>query len=180
MKKLQISVIAAAAFLFLAMEVDAQRRPAPRRTTPRVVTTPPPATTVAINAAEARAGAEKVSTQIKNVTKFLYVLGGVARGIEDLDQQAKTTRVVPAATAKNEENKREVIQAIRNLRAGIAALEVEFRTKPALRPQLVQLDGATQLTAQAESLAASGRFTDSGKPLLLLVEKLSDTLVALR
>ncbi len=180
MKKLQISVIAAAAVLFMAIEVDAQRRPAPRRTPPRVVTTTPPAATVAASAVEAKAGAEKVSTQIKNVTKFLYVLGGVARGIEDLDQQAKTTRVVQAAVTKNEENKREVIQAIRNLRAGIAALEVEFRTKPALKAHIMQLNGATQLTAQSEDLALSGRFTDSGKPLLLLVEKLSDTLVAMQ
>jgi hypothetical protein len=32
---------------------------------------------------------------------------------------------------------------------------------------------------QAENLASGGQFTDSGKMLLAIVEKLSDTLVAL-
>ncbi|MEJ7701271.1 MAG: hypothetical protein WKF71_16725 [Pyrinomonadaceae bacterium] len=36
---------------------------------------------------ELKAGAQKVSTQIKNVSKFIFNLGGVARVIEDLDQE---------------------------------------------------------------------------------------------
>lgn len=159
-----------------AVGAEAQRRTTTRRPTkPRVVTTNP---VPAANApTEIRTGAEKVSIQIKNVTKFIYILGSVAKGIEDLD---KDTRANRAARDANEANKREVIQAIRNLRAGLATLEVEFRTKAQLKKHLGVIQGITELSGQSEDLATAGRFMDAGKPLLTVVEKLSDTLVALK
>ena len=59
------------------------------------------------------------------------------------------------------------------------ALEVEFRTKEPLKKHLPLVAGITDLTAQSEELAAAGRFSESGRPLLMLVEKLSDALAAL-
>lgn len=111
-----------------------------------------------------------------NVTKFLYLLGGIAKGIEDLD---KDTRANRAALDKNAANKQGVIQTIRNLRAGLAALEVDFRTKPLLRKYLLKIEGIAALSSQSEDLAAAGRFSESGRPLVSVVEKLSDTLVAM-
>ncbi len=161
---------------FFAVEADAQRRTTTRRpAAPRVVTTNP--TPAPASANDLRAGAEKVSIQVKNVTKFIFILGSVAKGIEDLDKDTKANR---AAKQANDMNKREVIQAIRNLRAGLATLEVEFRTKDPLKKHLTVIQGITDLSGQSEDLAVSGRFMDAGKPLLTVVEKLSDTLVALR
>lgn len=134
---------------------------------------------IAISALELREGADKVSIQIKNVTKFLYMLGGIAYGIEDFDTQAKTKSLPKSTLDANAANKANVMQAIRNLRAGIATLEVEFRTKLALRKFLPQIDGITRISADCEDLAAAGRFSDSGQPLLMLVEKLSDALAAM-
>lgn len=133
----------------------------------------------AVSAVEVREGADKVAIQIKNVTKFLYMLGGIAYGIEDLDAQAKTKTLPKSTVDANAANKAKVMQAIRNLRAGIATLEVEFRTRPGLKKFLPQIDGVTQISAECEDLAASGRFSDSGQPLLILVEKLSDVLAAM-
>ena len=135
--------------------------------------------TINTNALEIRTNAEKVSTQIKNVTKFIYVLGGIARGIEDIDAVARTGKASREVVRKNNGFKQDVIVSIRNLRAGLAALEVEFKTKPALRNYLFNIQGITDLSGQAEDLALAGRFTDSGKSLLLVVEKLSDTLAAM-
>jgi hypothetical protein len=129
-------------------------------------TTATPTATTISNIADVRAGAEKVSIQIKNVSKFIYLLGTIAQGIEDLDKDAKATQ---GAVDKNRQNKQAVVTTIRNLRAGLAALEVEFRTKPALRAYLLQVDGITALCGQTEDLAVAGRFLDSGKPLLLKV-----------
>ena len=126
--------------------------------------------------AAAVSDAQKVSNQVMNVTKFLYLLGGIAKGIEDIDRD---TRANMAARNKNALNKKSFIQTIRNLRAGLAALEVEFRTKPMLRKYLVRVDGITSLSAQAEDLAVAGKFSDSGRPLVMVVEKLSDALVAM-
>ena len=159
----------------LAMTATAQRK----KKTTKKPTTKPTTTVTTTNNLEIKNGAEKVSTQIKNVTKFIYILGGVARGIEDADKEAKAGKLSKAAVDKNNEFKQAVITSIKNLRAGLAALEVEFRTNAALKPYLSQIDGVTAMCGQAEDLANTGKLTDSGKVLLVVVEKLSDTLVAM-
>lgn len=170
--------IVVAALAISTISVDAQRRtPARRPAAPKVVTSSNLPTTPAATVATTRAGAEKVAIQIKNVSKFIFALGGIARGIEDLD---KDTRANAAAKRANEQNKREVIQAIGNLQAGLAALEVEFRTSDQLKRHLSVIQGITQLSNQSRDLAQAGRFSEAGKPLLTVVEKLSDTLVVLR
>ena len=166
MKTLGFSLAILMAGVLCSVDADAQRRPV-GRTTPKVVTS---------NVTQVRSGAEKVSIQIKNVTKFIYVLGGVASGIEIVD---KDPRANQAARSANEQNKRDVLQAIRNLRAGLAALEVEFRTNNLLKRHLVHIQGITALSAQTEDLASAGEFIEAGKPLLLVVEQLSDTLAAM-
>lgn len=157
--------------LLLVTAVDAAAQRTTRRTTPRVVTSQAPAPVTQL-----KEGSEKVAIQIKNVSKFIYVLGGAAQGIEAID---KDPRANQGARNTNEQNKREVLQAIRNLRAGLIALEVEFRTKAPLKAHLVHIQGIADLSAQSEDLAMAGRYVDSGKPLLIVVEKLSDTLAAM-
>ncbi len=157
-----------------AMTANAQTKK--KKTTTKKPTT---ASTVGGNATEIRSGAEKVSIQIKNVSKFVYLLGGIARAIEDLDQEAQTRRISQASIDANNKNKQAVIQGIKNIRAGLVALEIEFRTKASLKNYLFQINGVSNLAANAEDQAANGQITESGKTLLLVVEKLSDTLVAL-
>ena len=149
--------------LLLTVSAQAQRKKKPTK----------PTTT---NVAEIKDGANKVSTQIKNVSKFLYLLGTIAQGIEDIDNDTKAPQ---SAKDKNAKNKQAVITTIRNLRAGLAALEVEFRTKPALKLYNLNIQGIADLCGQTEDLATAGKFLESGRPLLLVVEKLSDTLVAM-
>ena len=162
--------LAAIAVSILAVSAAAQKKPPVTRPKPEVVTTN------TVSTSSTQSDAQKVSNQVMNVTKFLYLLGGIAKGIEDLDKDTKANR---AALDKNAGNKRDVIQTIRNLRAGLAALEVEFRTKPLLRKYLLKIDGIAVLSGQAEDLAVAGRFSESGRPLVMVVEKLADTLVAM-
>jgi len=154
-------------FAFPTVAQKPRRMPAP----PKVVST-----TNLPSDSELRAGVENVGIQIKNVTKFIFILGGVASGIESIDKDPKANK---ASLEANAANKQAVMQAIRNLRAGLATLEVDFRVKPSLKKYLPQIQGITELAAQSEDLAAASRFSDSGKPLLLIVEKLADTLVAI-
>ena len=160
----------AIAVSLLVVSASAQKKPSVTRPKPTVVTTNP------VSSAATQSDAQKVSNQVMNVTKFLYLLGGIAKGIEDLD---KDTRANRAALDKNAANKQGVIQTIRNLRAGLAALEIDFRTKPLLRKYLLKIEGIAALSSQAEDLANAGRFSESGRPLVSVVEKLSDTLVAM-
>lgn len=176
--KVILAVFAACACACMTIPVAAQKKPTRYPPKPTVVTSGMGNSSSA-PITDARSGAEKVSIQIKNVTKFIYVLGGVASGIEQVEADVKARKANRAAIEKNEANKQDVMQAIRNLRAGLAALEVEFRTQPALKKFLPQIQGITDLSAQCEDLARSGQFSASGKPLLLVVEKLSDTLAAM-
>lgn len=163
--------------LSLSLPAAAQKRKkATRKATPKPATTSVSTTT---NTLEIKDGAEKVSTQIKNVAKFVYVLGGVAKGIEDIDRDARAGKISRAVVDKNTQYKQSVIQSIRSLREGLAKLEVEFRTKTALRAYLVNIQGISDMSGVAEDQALGGQFTESGKTLLLVVEKLSDTLAAL-
>lgn len=174
-----IKIVLVFAFLFaLNVTAEAQRRrttrpkpkPAPTKTTP--ATTP-------VSNFEIKNGAEKVSVQIKNLTKFIYVLGGVARGIEDIDKEMKTGKVSREVQDKNAKFKQSVLLSLRNLRTGLAAVEVDFRAKPELKPYLSHVQGISEMSYKAEDLAVAGQFTESGKMLLIIVEKLADTLAAM-
>ena len=172
-------LLAFATLLFgLGLETNAQRRRAPRKRAANTATTTA-AATAAANSAEVKANARKVSDQLKNVNRFVFLLGGIAKNIEDIDRDAKTRKLSTAALTANETNKKAVVQSLANLRAGLAALEADFRARPALKLYNFQIQGLSDLGAQAESLAAGGQFTESGKVLLSIVEKLSDTLVSL-
>lgn len=166
--KIAVFTLCILGFTFSA---DAQRRrPAAK----------PKATTASItNNADIRTGAEKVSVQIKNSTKFLYLLGSVANGIETIDKDTRAGKVSREIQDKNTQFKKDVLQSLRNLRAGLIALEVEFRTKPALQKYLINIQGVSDMSGRAEDLANGGEYVESGKMLLQVVEKLSDTLVAL-
>ncbi len=106
-------------------------------------------------------------------------MGGVARVIEDLERNIAAGKASRNPGELKTKNKQAVINTIKNLRAGLAALEVEFRTNPALRNYLFQIQGITDISGNAEDQATNGRFVESGRTLLLVVEKLSDTLAAL-
>jgi hypothetical protein len=171
------SVVVLICLIGLSLSAAAQRRKTPaRKTTSKQATT---SVSTAPNMLDIKDGAQKVSIQIKNVTKFIYVLGGVAKGIEDIDKDARAGKISRAVVDKNTQYKQNVIQSIRNLRAGLAALEVEFRTKPALKNYLANIQGISDMSGVAEDQAVGGQFTESGRTLLAVVEKLSDTLAAL-
>lgn len=161
--------------LSLTFAINAQKRKTNVRKTVRTTAT----TNAATTSAEIRTSAEKVSTQIKNLSKFIYNLGDVARITEDLDREIKAGKASRNAPALNAKNKQAVVTTIRNLRAGFAALEVEFRTKPALKNYVFQIQGISDMTGVAEDQATAGQLIQSGKTLLMVMEKLSDTLAAL-
>jgi uncharacterized phage infection (PIP) family protein YhgE len=176
---MQTIILAAVFFAMFGTSALAQKKRYPPK--PKVVTTSNlPSKTGAKKVDNSSAAVaenvettQKVSNQITNVTKFLYLLGGIAKGIEDID---KDKRANAQAIAANNENKKNVQQTIRNLRAGLAALEVDFRTKPSLKPYLAHIEGISDLAGQSETLAMSNRFADAGRPLVTVVGKLADAL----
>ena len=170
--------IAAACLLLLPITAFSQtrtRRSTPQR--PRANTE----TSTAAQAAEIRmAGATKVADQVKILTRFLYLLGGVAKGIEQIDEAAKKNEASPTALQQNETNKTTVKTSLRNVREGLDALEIYFRSTPGLQSYYLKLAGSASGAADAEAQAAMGQFDRSGRTLLGVVNRLTDVLLIMR
>lgn len=162
--------------LCAAFPAQAQKR---KTTTRKAKTTVAANTTAPTATVEIKSGAEKVSTQIKNLSKFIYKLGDIAINTENLQQEITAGKASRNAPNLYQKNKQAVVTSIKDFRAGFAALEIEFRTKPALRNYLGQIQGISEMTGLAEDQAASGQLVESGKTLLMVVEKLADTLAVL-
>ena len=113
------------------------------------------------------------------MAKFVYLLGGIARGIEDIDKDARAGKVSRTISDKNQTYKQNVIASIQSLRTGLIQLEADFRVKPKLKPYLQSIQGITDISGIAEDQATNGELVNAGKTLLQIIEKLSDTLVAL-
>lgn len=132
---------------------------------------------ISVQKNEVKEAAEAVGIQVKNVSKFVFVLGGVAKGLEEMDKQIKDGRASTEVVAQNQQFKNDVLASVRSLRAGLVKIEVDFRAKPALRKYLPAVQGITEQSANAEDLAYSGQFTAAGRELLAILEKLTDALV---
>jgi len=170
-------IIAAACLLLLPVTTLSQTRT--RRSTPQKRTTT--TTSTAAQAAEIRmAGATKVADQVKILTRFLYLLGGVAKGIEQIDEAAKKNEASPTALQQNETNKTTVKTSLRNVREGLDALEIYFRSTPGLQSYYLRLAGSASGAADAEAQAAMGQFDQSGRTLLSVVNRLTDVLLIMR
>jgi hypothetical protein len=166
MKKLTILLLILVCFSFTA---NAQKR---KKTTGKTANP-----TVAVN--EIRDSANNVAVQLKKVSAFVYLLGGIARGIEDIDKDVKAGKLSRTIAEKNETYKQNVVASIHTLRVSLIQLESDFRVKPKLKPYLQAIQGITEISGVAEDQATNGEMTNSGKTLLQVIEKLTDTLVAL-
>jgi hypothetical protein len=170
------NILVLVCLLFLSTTALAQTR---SRTTKRPAT---PSKTAAPPAnSEARtAGATKVADQIKNLTRFVYILGGVAKGIEQVDEAAKKNEASPAALQQNAQNKATVKTSLENVRLGLDQLEIYFRSTPGLEGYYTKLVGSASGAAAAEDQAAAGRVDQAGRTLLGVVNRLTDVLLLMR
>jgi hypothetical protein len=162
--------------LLFSIAAFAQNR---SRTTKRSTSTP--SQTTAPQVAEIRtAAATKVADQVKILTRFLYLLGGVAQGIEQVDEAARKNEASPAALQQNEQNKATVTRSLRNVCEGLDNLETHFSANPGLHSYYRKLVGSAAGAATAEEQAAAGRFDESGRTLLGVVNRLTDVLLFMR
>ncbi|HUQ31130.1 MAG TPA: hypothetical protein VM095_03375 [Pyrinomonadaceae bacterium] len=133
------------------------------------------------NNSEARAfGASRVADQIKVLTRFLYLLGGVAKGIESADAAERAGEATPAQIEQTRRSKATVKESLRNVREGLDNLEIDFRTKPELLRYYTKLAGVASGAAAAEDQAASNQFDQAGRSLLGVVNRLTDVLLEMR
>lgn len=142
-----------------------------------------PTSTTAANQrlAQARtAGATRVADQIKFLTRFIYLLGGVTSGIAAVDEAARRNEATPAIVQKNQASKAQVRTSIQGFREALDKLEIDFRTQPELQPYYIKLAGVASGAATAEDQAAANQFDASGRTLLNVINRLTDVLLLMR
>lgn len=125
-------------------------------------------------------GASRVADQIKNLTRFLYLLGGVSKGIEAADEAVRRNEASPAVVQQTEKNKATIKTSLENVREGLDKLEIDFRTTPELQRYYIKLAGVAAGAANAEDQAGAGRYDQAGRSLLDVVNRLTDVLLEMR
>lgn len=128
-------------------------------------------------AAEAkRQGATRVADQIKVLTRFIYVLGGVAKTLEGVNEAARRNQQTQTAADQTEKSRVVIRNSIRDVRAGLDQLEIDFRATPELQRYYTSLAGVAAGAAAAEELAAANQFDRAGRSLLEVVNRLTNVL----
>lgn len=132
--------------------------------------------------AEIRAGREQLASQIKTLTQFLYLFGGISKTIETAEQVIRNHEQssVGLPPERLEQNKAKLRENIRNVRVGLEKLEASFRLNPVLQSYYPNLAGVAKLAQSAENQASAGGFDQAGRSLIAAVNKLTDVLVSLR
>jgi hypothetical protein len=125
-------------------------------------------------------GATRVADQIKLLTKFIYLLGGVTSGIAAVDEAARRNEAPPALVQKNQDSKAQVKRSIQDFRESLDKLEIDFRATPELQPYYIKLAGVASGAATAEDLAAKNQFDAAGRQLLNVINRLTDVLLLMR
>lgn len=169
MKRLTIAALAIV--VLVPTVTSAQTR---KRSTPR------PAPTADRTAVVRNSGATRVGDQIKNLSRFIYLLGGVAKGLEQVEEAARRKEASPAVLQQAEQTKTTIKNSIRNVREGLDKLEVDFRATPELQPYYIKLAGSAAGAVKAEEQAASSQFDAAGRSLLGVINRLTDVLLIMR
>jgi hypothetical protein len=125
-------------------------------------------------------GATRIADQIKKLTKFIYVLGGVAKGLESMDDSANRNEASQSILEQAKRNKLIVRTSIQTVREGLDKLELDFRTTPELERYYIKLAGVAAGAANAEDQAAANQFDQAGRTLLDVVSRLTDALLEMR
>ena len=124
--------------------------------------------------------ATKVGEQLKLVSRFIFVYGKISNGLELAADQAKRGETSPQITARTQQAKDSTVNNIAALKEGIDKLGLEMKTNDRLQVQYLKLTSASDAIANARQLASAGNFEEAGKALVASVEKLTETLIALR
>jgi hypothetical protein len=172
-KRALVLILICLVFLSTMAPAQTRRRRAPKRSTSTAATN----AATERQAAELQAGRARIATQIKTLTQFLYLLGGISKAIETAEQATRNQQTLSPEQIQQTKNK--VRESVRNLRAGLDTLETSFRSNPALAIYFPYISGVALIGETAETQVAAGRLDESGRTLIKAVGKLTDALVTM-
>jgi Flp pilus assembly protein TadB len=124
-----------------------------------------------------RAGAERVAEQIKLLSRFLFVYGGILKGLETAREAERQNQTSASAQQQTENVRAGVKKSFSDWRAAMDKLEIDFRATPGLQRYYTKLAGVAAGAATAEEQANAGQFDQAGRSLLAVVNRLADVLL---
>ena len=160
----------AACLLFASLGADASAQTRTRRTSPQRRGTASQPRATALDQTQANAARIKLSDQIKNLTRFIYLYGRISKDLETVSTQAGSADVA-------RKTKSILLSNFANLRDGLDQLERQFRFTPGLDRNYQKLQGVAQRVAEAESQVGAGQYDRAGKLLVEVIAQLTDVLV---
>ena len=128
------------------------------------------------NARDAR---QRVASQIKSLTHFVYLYAGIQKTMELGDTAGTGHEASTAALELNNKNKAKVRASISSIEQGLEKLETDFRFTPAFKNYSFYLTGLANIGQQADTQAAANHFDEAGRSLLKALDQLTDALAAI-
>jgi hypothetical protein len=122
----------------------------------------------------------EVANTLKALTKFLFLYGKIANGLEVAEDQAKRTRVPTTVIEQNIRNKNGVQAGIAGLKDQVDKLSQLLQANPRLQVPYVNLAGVTQKIVEAQGLVQNNLFDEAGRSLVTAVERLTDILLQVK
>ena len=164
-----IAATLTACLLFASQAPRAEGQTRTRRSTPqRRAPASQPRTT--LDQTQANAARIKLSDQIKNLTRFIYLYGRISKDLETVSSQSESAEVA-------RRTKGALLSNFANLREGLDQLERQFRFAPGLGGSYQKLQGVAQKVADAESQAGANQYDRAGRLLVDVVSQLTDVLL---
>ena len=124
-----------------------------------------------------RADAERVANQIKNLSRFIYLLGSISKDIETIDAAIQKKQASKATIAQNQDTKTKLAASFANWRIAMDDLEKNFKTKTYLQKYYSKVSGIGSLAAVAQDQAQLGQYNQAGQTCLQIINKLTDALL---
>src|SRR5262245_30644373 len=169
----RLLILSMAVVLILSGLAEAQQK---RSTAKKKTTTPVKPVTP-----DLRPEANQVAEQLKLLTRFIYVYGKTANGLEVAEQDAAQGGASSAdLQAKLKQRRASLVTSFGGIKEGIDRLAQRFHQNQYLQIQYLKVLSASEAIASAQQLAANGKFDEAGRTLVAAAERLADAAVATR
>ncbi len=144
--------------------------------------TPPPRTPAPVAAPQpdTHKEATEVATTLKALSKFLFLYGKIANGLEVAEDQNKRSRLPANVIEINVKNKNGVLAGIAGLKDQVDKLGLVLQANPRLQIPYINLAGVTQKIVEAQGLVQTNQFDEAGRSLVMAVERLTDLLLLIK
>lgn len=156
----------------LAQKRTTRSKPKPTQTRPITATKPP--------VTDLRPEANAVAEQLKLLSRFIYLYGRVSNTLETAEAQERRRELTRTQIEQNKKSRETLVANINSYRAGLEQLAQKIQANPRLQFQHLKMVSATDSVAEAEQLAAEGKYDEAGRALVRAAEKLAEVVAEIR